>query len=76
MIIWVQAKSLFDDPNAIDPDPKLPMFAACAGQFEHFEGCHGFHNLKLPSNAAEEFTALQGTAEEHAYMLYDVFFSG
>jgi hypothetical protein len=52
------------------------LFAASASWFEHFKGCHGFHNLKLTNNAAEEFPALQWATEEHAYMLYEVFFSG
>jgi hypothetical protein len=33
MIIWVKAKILLDEPNSINPDPNLPMFAACAGWF-------------------------------------------
>jgi hypothetical protein len=37
MFIWAKAKSLFDEPNAIDRDPKLSMFAACAGWFKHFK---------------------------------------
>jgi hypothetical protein len=64
-IIQDKAKSLFDKPNAVYPNPKVPMFAASAGWFEYLKGCHGFHNLKLTGNAAgndsgvaEKFPAL------------------
>jgi hypothetical protein len=47
MIIQAEVKSLFENLNAIGPDLKLQSFPASAGWFEHFEGCHGLHNLKL-----------------------------
>jgi hypothetical protein len=66
---------LFDNLNAIEPDPKVPSFAGSAGWSERFKGCHGFHNLKLTGEAAaadlvaEKFPVfLQATIEEHGYL--------
>jgi hypothetical protein len=81
MIIQAKAKSLFDSLNAIEPDPKVPSFAGSAGWFEHFKGCHGFHNLKLTGEAAaadlvaaEKFPMLlQATIEVLGYLPQQVF---
>jgi hypothetical protein len=76
MIIQAKAKSLFDNPNAIEPDPKVPSFAGSTGWNESFKGCHEFHNLKLTGKAAaadlvatEKLPVLlQVTIEEHGYL--------
>jgi hypothetical protein len=81
MIIQAKAKSLFDNLNATETDPKVPTFTGSAEWFELFKGHHGFHNLKLTSEAAaadlvaaEKFPALpQATIEEHGYLLQQVF---
>jgi transposase-like protein len=78
MIIQAKAKTLFDNLNAIEPDPKVP---SCAGSGGWFEGHHGFHNLKLTGKcaeadlvAAEKFPVLlQVTIEEHGYLPQQVF---
>jgi hypothetical protein len=59
----------------------VQSFAACAGLFERFKGCHGFDNLKVTgkaaaadSVAAEKFPALlQATIERHGYLPQQVF---
>jgi hypothetical protein len=43
---------LFQNLNAVEPDPKVQSFAANAGWFERFKRQHGFHNLKLTGEAA------------------------
>jgi hypothetical protein len=76
MIIQAKATSLFDNPNAIEPDPKVPFYTGSGGWFERFKWRLGFHNLKLTgkaaaadSVAAEKFPALmQATIEEHGYL--------
>jgi hypothetical protein len=81
MIIQAKAKSLFDNLNAIEPDPKVPSFAGSAEWFELFKGHYGFHSLKLTGEAAaadlvaaEKFPALpQVTIEEHGYLLQQMF---
>jgi hypothetical protein len=81
MIIQAKAKSLFDNLNAIEFDPKVPSFDGSAGWFERFKGCHGFHNLKLTGEAAaadlvaaEKFPALiKATGEEHGCLPQQVF---
>jgi hypothetical protein len=81
MIIQAKAKSLFDNLNAIGPDPKVLSFAGSAGWSEHFKGRHEFHNRKLTDKAAaadlfaaEKFPALlQVTIKEHGYLPHQVF---
>jgi hypothetical protein len=81
MIIQTKAKSLSDNRNPIEPDPKVPSFAGSAGWSERFKGCHGIHNLKLTGEAAaadlvaaEKLPALlQVTIEEHGYLPQQVF---
>jgi hypothetical protein len=52
IIIQAKAKTLFENLNAVEPDAKVQSFAASAGWFERFKRRHGFHNLKLTSEAA------------------------
>jgi hypothetical protein len=72
---------LFDNLNAIEPDPKVPPFSGSAGWFERFKGCHEFNNLKFTGEAtaadlvaAEKFPAfLQATIKEHGYLSLQMF---
>jgi hypothetical protein len=81
IIIQAKAKTLFENQNAVEPDPKVQTFAASAGWFERFKRRHGFHNLKLIGDAAaadlfpaENFPAqLQAAIEEHCYLPQQVF---
>jgi hypothetical protein len=81
IIIQAKAKTLFENLNAVEPDPKVQSFVASAGWFERFKRRHGFHNLKLTSEAAaadlfatENFPAqLQAAIEEHGYLTQQVF---
>jgi hypothetical protein len=67
---------LFENLNAVGQDPKVHSFPVSAGWFEHFKGCHGFHNLQLTDKAAaddlvaaEKYLALiQVTVERHGYL--------
>jgi hypothetical protein len=52
IIIQAKAKTLFENLNAVGPDPKVQSFAANARWFERFKRRHGFHNLKLTGEAA------------------------
>jgi hypothetical protein len=79
-ITQAKARSLFDELNAVELDPKVSSFVASAGWFERFKGRHGFHNLKLTGEAAagdvaaEKFPAqFQAVTEEHGYMPQQVF---
>ena len=80
-IIQAKARSLFDELNAVELDPKVSSFVASAGWFERFKGRHGFHNLKLIGEAAagdvvaaEKFPAqFRAVIEEHGYMPQQVF---
>jgi hypothetical protein len=81
IIIQAKVKTLFENLNVVEPDPKVQSFAASAGWFERFKRRHGFHNLKLTSEAAaadlfaaENFPAqLQAAVEEHGYLPQQVF---
>jgi hypothetical protein len=81
MMIQAKEKTLFDNLNAIEPDPKVPSFVGSTGWFECSKGCHGFHNLKLTSKTAatdivpaEKFAALlQATTEESGYLYSQIF---
>jgi hypothetical protein len=46
MIIQAKARSLFDNMNAIESDPKVLFFAGSAGWSERFKGHYEFHSLK------------------------------
>jgi hypothetical protein len=37
LLTQARAKSLVDDLNVVDPDPKVQSFAASAGWFERFK---------------------------------------
>jgi hypothetical protein len=81
IIIQAKEKTLFENRNAVEPDPKVQSFAASAGWFERFKRRHEFHNLKLTGEAAavdlfaaEKFPAqLQAAIEELGYLPQQMF---
>jgi hypothetical protein len=55
----------FEELRATDPDPKLPSFSVGMEWFVHFQGCHGFHILKLISDSCQS-TDLKNSAPARA----------